>query len=268
MYGAFIGDINGSKYEFNNTHDYNLKLFEDDMRYTDDSVLTLAIMDTFNNFYGVDDDVFKDKLITKLIDFTNNDSRRGFGNMFYSWVNNYVHLPYNSCGNGSGMRVSSVAYVSKKLDEVKKYSKLVTEVTHNHPEGIKGAEAIAVAIFLAKNKTPINEIKDYIVKNYYPRILDMDYEDLKKNYYFKATCQESCPEAIFCFLISTSFEDALRKAITIGGDSDTIADMTCAIAEAYYGVSEEFKEKTREYLPKRYLEIIDKFVEKFINNNN
>jgi hypothetical protein len=170
----------------------------------------------------------------------------GFGGMFYQWVFNDNPGPYNSFGNGAAMRISPAGFAATSEWDAERLAETVTEVTHNHDEGIKGAKATAIAIVMARRGALKNEIRDRIVAEYYP--LDFRIDDIRDTYRFNESCQETVPQAIECFLESTSFEDAIRTAISLGGDSDTIAAITGAIAEAYYGVPSSIKEKALRYL--------------------
>ena len=170
-------------------------------------------------------------------------------------------MPYNSYGNGAGMRIAPVAYVGKTIEEVKFLSQIVTEVTHNHPEGIKAAEAIAVATFMAKQKESKLTIKKYLQKHYYP--LNVTLDEIRPTYTFDVTAQGSTPQAIVAFLESDSFEDAIRNAISIGGDSDTIAAMTGSIAEAFYGIPKEIETKALSYLTPDLKKIVKRFQQKY-----
>ena len=229
MFGALVGDIVGSFYEFNNAKSKEFSFFNSSTRFTDDSVLTLAISRYFLKFSTQEN---KGELINIVKDTTRKYINAGYGPSFLRWINNDSSLPYNSYGNGAGMRVSPVAYVASSLEEVIKLSDFVTSITHNHPEGIKGARSIATSIYLLLHGASKKEIKEYVEKNYYS--LDFDYEDLVKNYKFEISCQKSIPQAIYLFLISKDYVDALKNAISIGGDSDTISDMVLALSEAYY----------------------------------
>ena len=229
MFGALVGDIVGSFYEFNNAKSKEFSFFNSSTRFTDDSVLTLAISRYFLKFSTQEN---KGELINIVKDTTRKYINAGYGPSFLKWINNDSSLPYNSYGNGAGMRVSPVAYVASSLEEAIKLSDFVTSITHNHPEGIKGARSIATSIYLLLHGASKKEIKEYVEKNYYS--LDFDYEDLVKNYKFEISCQKSIPQAIYLFLISKDYVDALRNAISIGGDSDTISDMVLALSEAYY----------------------------------
>ena len=185
----------------------------------------------------------------------------GYGGRFHWWIFGDNTEPYNSFGNGSAMRVSSAGIAGKTLEETIMLSKKITEVTHNHPEGIKGAEAVAVAIFLAKTGHDIQSIKDYICKHYYS--IDFTLDEIRETYKFNETCMDTVPQALEAFFESISFEDAIRNAISIGGDSDTIACITGSIAEAYYGVSDELRTKAMSYLDKRLKGLLDEFEAKY-----
>ena len=240
MIGAFIGDTIGSSYEGDKLKTKDFELYTPYTHPTDDSVLTFAIEEALMKNYPLDlseEGILKLKKDTldSILSWVKANPKAGYGTNFIDWVlTSKDHKPYNSYGNGSAMRVSPVPYVCKNLEEVKIVSRAVTEITHNHIEGIKGAEAIAVSIYLSLHGKSKEEIKDYIVRNYYQELEDMSYNKLIKHYEVSVTCQGSVPQAICCFLESKDFEDALRSAISIGGDTDTIACMTCAIAEAYY----------------------------------
>lgn len=260
MIGAIIGDIVGSVYERDNIKSKDFELFKPYCRPTDDSMMTLAIMNALLLCNG-DYSALGDKAIECMQYIGRKQPFAGYGGGFKRWLFTQEPKPYNSFGNGSAMRVSGCAYAGKSLEEVKALSKAVTEVTHNHPEGLKGAEATAVAIFLAKNKYSIDEIRSYINENYYK--LDFTIDEIRDDYTFDVTCQGSVPQAIEAFLESTSFEDAIRTAISIGGDSDTIAAITGSIAGAYYGIPESIRQQALSYLGKMSLDIIEGFEEAF-----
>ena len=229
MFGALVGDIIGSHFEFNNTKSKDFTFFNDDTRFTDDSVLTLAISKYFLKFLK---EINKDELIKLVKETAQKYINAGYGPSFLRWINSNSSLPYNSYGNGAAMRVSPVAYVSNSLEETIKLSDFVTSITHNHEEGLKGARCIATSIYLLLHGATKSEVKEYVEKNYYQ--LNFDYQDLVQNYKFEISCQKSVPQAIYIFLISKNYIDALRNAISIGGDSDTISDMVLALSEAYY----------------------------------
>jgi type I restriction enzyme M protein len=185
----------------------------------------------------------------------------GYGGGFRRWLFSDNPQPYNSYGNGAAMRVSACGYVANSLNEAITLSKAVTEVTHNHPEGIKGAEATTVAVYLAKTGCSIAEIKDYINEHYYPMNFKLD--DIRDSYRFNETCQGTVPQAIMAFLESNNFEDAIRNAISIGGDSDTIAAITGGIAEAYYGIPADIRISALAYFDSRLIDILAEFENKY-----
>lgn len=229
MFGALVGDIIGSHFEFNNTKSKDFTFFNDDTRFTDDSVLTLAISKYFLTFLK---ETNKDELIKIVKETAQKYVNAGYGPSFLRWINSNSSLPYNSYGNGAAMRVSPVAYVSNSLEETIKLSDFFNSITHNHEEGLKGARCIATSIYLLLHGATKSEVKEYVEKNYYQ--LNFAYQDLVQNYKFEISCQKSVPQAIYIFLISKNYIDALRNAISIGGDSDTISDMVLALSEAYY----------------------------------
>ncbi len=232
--GSIIGDINGSIYEFNNVTTKEFALFDNAMHLTDDSVLTIATMSALTDSYGKDDHIILESFKKEYSDAYVKRPKAGYGNRFAKWAKSLDKEPYGSLGNGSAMRVSPVAYIAKDLDECLHLAKLSSQVTHNHIEGIKGAEATASAIYLALHNASKQEIKDYVADNFYPNIVGMTYSNLKKNWKFDATCPGTVPQAITVFLESTSFEDCIRSAIYLGGDCDTLAAIACSIAGPYY----------------------------------
>lgn len=226
MLGAIIGDVVGSIYEFNNIRTKGFPLLTKENKYTDDTVMTLAVLEILQNR------IFnKDYVIDTLKKWGRTYPNSGYGGRFSKWLFSDDRESYRSYGNGSAMRISPVGWYANSEREVKELTRLITEVTHSHEEGIKGAEVVAMCIYYAKIGKSKEFIKKYVEKYY---SLDFDYEDLRKNYCFNETCQESVPQAIYCFLISKDFEDCLRTTISIGGDCDTTASISCAIAEAYY----------------------------------
>ena len=225
--GAFLGDIVGSRFEWHNRKSKEFTMFHRKCMFTDDSVLTLAIMDIFNKHYQDDE-----AMITKTIQqWARSFPNSGFGSYFKKWIYLDDPKPYGSLGNGSAMRISPVAWYAKTEEELDKYVELFTNITHNSPEALKAAKVVAHMIFMAKNGSSMDELKTYANSQY---DLNFDYNDLVLNYQFDATSEGSVPHAIYCFLISNSLEDALRTAISIGGDSDTIGAICCSIAAAYY----------------------------------
>lgn len=257
MFGAIVGDIVGSVYEFNNIKTKDFRLFDPHCHFTDDTVMTFAIAEALRKTEKKNYKNLNKQCVKEMQKFGKDYPFAGYGTFFKGWLKEKNPQPYNSYGNGAAMRISSVAYFAKSLDEVKLLSDKVTSVSHNHPEGIKGAESAAVAIWLALNKKSKAEIKDYIEKHYYK--LDFDYDDLKENYTFNETSQDTVPQAIYCFLISNDFEDCLRTSVSIGGDTDTLCAISCAIAEAFYGIPERIHNQATAFLDKNLLKIYAKY---------
>lgn len=252
MFGAAIGDVVGSRWEFNNIKTKDFELFGKGCYATDDTVMTCAVAEVLVNKKQND----KDYIIDTLKKWGKKYPNAGYGGHFYGWVLGSDREPYNSFGNGSAMRVSAAGWIGETENEVKDLAKKVTEVTHNHPEGIKGAEVTATCIYYARKGKEKDFIKRY-VERYYS--LDFDYEELRKTYVHEAEiCQNTVPQAIYCFLISNSFEDCLRTTISIGGDCDTTAAISCAIAEAYYGGCGKLEKYVRNYLTEEMYEILRK----------
>lgn len=254
LYGALIGDIVGSKYEFDNIKTQKFKFFDFDMFFTDDTVMSVAIYQALKNTYLNDYKNLEQEVVKQMKLYGKEYPYCSYGNRFYSWLMSDDSKPYNSYGNGSAMRVSAVAYFSNNIEEVKRLSTIVTSVTHNHPEGIKGAMATAICIFMALNGSDKQEIKKYINENYYN--LDFRLDQIRDTYFFNETCQETVPQAIVAFLESENFEDCIRKGISIGGDSDTLCAIAGSIAEAYYGIEKKLKNKALSYLDKHLKQIV------------
>lgn len=268
MLGAIIGDIVGSRFEGSNHKGKDFELFDEECRATDDSVMTLAIakaiMET-EKIMNSEDDGMNDyySLLEKMTVRCMQEIGRkypyvGYGWWFSYWIFSDDPKPYNSFGNGAAMRISPVGHIAITESDVIKLSEVVTAVTHNHMEGIKGAEAVAMAIYMVRHGYTKEEIRQRIERDYYP--LDFTIEGIKDTYLFDASCQNTVPQAIVAFLESVSFEDAIRNAVSIGGDSDTIAAITGSIAEAYYTVPEDLKEKALTYLDDELYSIYDEWV--------
>ena len=230
-----------------------LGYFSGGSRFTDDTVMTLAIYKALKEC-DRDYQNLQQLTILNMKKLGRKYPLVGYGNNFNRWLMLPFAEPYNSYGNGSAMRVSPVAYFANNIDEVKKLSKIVTEITHNHEEGLKGAEAVAVSVWMALYGSTKEEIKEKIEQEYFN--LDFYYKDLVQNYSFDESCQGSVPQAIYAFLISNSFEDTIRTCVEMGGDADTMGAIAGAIAGAYYGIPKELKEKAKEYLTNDLLEIL------------
>ena len=241
MLGAIIGDMVGSVYEFDNHRSKVFPFFAKDCFPTDDSIMTIAlakaIMENNGKAEGLSGQAVKwMRLIGRQ--YVN----CGYGRRFYDWMFSDVPQPYGSYGNGAAMRVSACGWAASNIKEAKKLSYAVTCVTHDHPEGIKGAEATACAIYLARTGSSKEDIRRYLEENYYK--LDFTLDSIRHTYRFDGSCQGTVPQAIEAFLESESFEDAIRNAISIGGDSDTLAAITGGIAEAYYDIPEQLQTET------------------------
>lgn len=258
MLGAIFGDIVGSVYEFNNTHDYNFRLLSDSSEITDDSVMTLAVARGLMNSFGKCDSEIKKELIDSMKELGKRYPYAGYGSKFFYWVLGDDRKPYNSFGNGSAMRVSSAGWMFDSLEETEHVAGLTAAVTHNHPEGIKGAKATAAAIFMARTGRSKAEIRKYI-ESVYHYDLDKNMKDIVSKGHGQEICQVSVPQALVCFLLSDSYIDTIRKAVSIGGDSDTIACIAGSFAEAFYGMDEEYIEETMKRLPDNLKDIVTAF---------
>lgn len=257
MLGAIIGDIVGSIYEFDNIKTKDFDFFNEDCMFTDDTVLTLATANALRKWNRQDGIVrFKEMLIDEFHKFGAVYPDCGFGGYFYQWVRRKKRTPYGSYGNGSAMRVSQVGWFANSMEEVVELAKASAEITHNHPEGIKGAVATTVAIYLARIGKTKEEIKEYITDNYY--VIDFTLDDIRPTYDFNESCQGTVPQALEAFFESNSFEDAIRNAISVGGDSDTLAAITGGIAEAYYGIEDDMKEMALSYLDNDLLKVYNR----------
>lgn len=260
MIGAIIGDVVGSRFEFNNYKGKKFPLFTSDCFITDDSVMTVAVCDAFNKTYP-EHKYLGLQTIKSMREIGRRYPHCGYGGGFARWMFSETTSPYNSYGNGAAMRVSACGWVGKTLDEVKNLSAQVTCVTHNHPEGLKGAEATAVAIWLARKGYAKDDIRQYVEDNYYD--LNFTLDQIRPKYRFNETCQETVPQAIAAFLESNDFEDAIRNAISLGGDSDTLAAITGSIAEAFYGVPDWIKDSVMRFLTPELKKILEEFNQTF-----
>ena len=274
MYGAMIGDIVGSKYEFDNIKTKEFPVFSQGCDYTDDSVMTAAVAKAILLSREAqsrnENRTFEFFLIQQMRSFGARYPypQGAYGGRFVQWLRAKYPEPYHSFGNGSAMRVSPCALVAVTLEEAQALARISAKVTHNHPEGIKGAEAVASAIFLAKTGCSKEEIKDYIAANYYHLTESVD--EIRKTYRFDESCQGTVPQAITAFLESESFEDAIRNAISMGGDSDTVGAITGSIAWTYYWRQDtayqidmlpedlqQIKDRASIYIPTEFAELAE-----------
>ena len=259
MYGAILGDMIGAPYEFDRggkTKEF--PLFSRYSQFTDDSVMTIAVAEALLDTLGQDDDAVKAALIKSMQKWGKRYPDAGYGVMFYSWLWTANPKPYGSYGNGSAMRVSSAGWLYDTLDATRHAARLTAEVTHNHPEGIKGAEAIASAIYLARTGRTKQEIRDYIIGEF-GYDLSRTCDEIRPTYRHIETCQETVPEAITAFLEGDGFEDVIRTAVSLGGDCDTLTCIAGGIAEAFYAIPSEMTESCRARLPEDMLQVLDRF---------
>ena len=257
MIGAILGDIVGSRFEFRNHLGKEFVFFGPGCRFTDDTVMTCAVaqalMDCKKDFSDL-----SEKTVAAMQRIGRQYPNCGYGARFIHWMFADDPQPYNSYGNGSAMRVSPAGFVAHDVEEAKKLSAAVTCVSHNHPEGMKGAEATAVAIVMARQGKTKEEIRA-VMEQYYDLSTTVDEYREQWQGHGREICQVSLPQALVCFLEGESYEDVIRNCISIGGDSDTIAAIAGGIAEAYYGVPEEMKARLEEYLTPQLMEIVENF---------
>ena len=261
MYGAILGDMIGAPYEFdrgNKSKDF--PLFSKESQFTDDTAMTIAVADALLGLdKDADDEAVHHEVTKSMRTWGRKYPYAGYGGRFHNWLfTHWQPKPYGSWGNGSAMRVSSVGWLFGSIEETRRYAKLTAEVTHNHPEGIKGAEATASAIFMARTGATKDEIKNYIIHEF-GYDLSRTCDEIRPGYHHVESCQETVPEAITAFLEGNSFEDVIRTAVSLGGDCDTLTCIAGAMAEAFYGVPEDMKTECRSRLPEDMLEVLDRF---------
>ena len=259
MYGAILGDMIGAPYEFdrgNKTKEF--PLFVKRSHFTDDSVMTVAVAEALLNTLDKAPEEIRAAVVRSMQKWGRKYPNAGYGGKFYWWLKDSDPQPYNSWGNGSAMRVSAAGWLFGTMEETRDAARLTAEVTHNHPEGIKGAEAMAAAIFLARTGSTKEEIREYIVREF-GYDLSRTCDEIRPDYRHVESCQQTVPEAITAFLEGTDFEDVIRTAVSLGGDCDTLTCIAGGIAEAFYGVPEELKEECRKRLPEDMREVLDRF---------
>ena len=260
MYGAILGDIIGSPFEFDRGNKTkNFELFSWGAEFTDDTVMTIAVCEGLLDA-GLDreEEIMKRILVHHLQRWGHEYPYAGYGARFGWWLNQKNPEPYNSFGNGSAMRVSAVAWLCDSIDRVRDVARITAEITHNHPEGIKGAESTAAAIFLARTGHTKSEIRDYISTNF-GYDLTRTCDEIRPNYFHVENCQRTVPEAITAFLEGEDFEDVIRTAVSLGGDCDTLTAIAGSIAEGFYGVPEHLKVECRKRLPEEMLRVLELF---------
>ena len=260
MYGAILGDMIGAPYEFDRgdkTKDF--PLFSRGSEFTDDSVMTIAVAEALLGLgRDADDETVRQAVTRSMQAWGRKYPYAGYGGRFRGWLTERDPQPYNSWGNGSAMRVSPVGWLYDTIEETRKYAGLTAEVTHNHPEGIKGAESTSSAIYLARTGSSKEDIKDYIVREF-GYDLSRTCDEIRPYYHHVESCQETVPEAIMAFLEGMDFEDVIRTAVSLGGDCDTLTCIAGSIAEAFYGVPDELKAECRKRLPGDMLAVLERF---------
>ena len=261
MYGAILGDIIGSPFEFDRgdkTKEFDL--FTKGCDFTDDSVMTIAVGEALLAV-GPEATVkeIEEAVVTNMQDWGKRYPYAGYGGRFRYWLRERNPKPYGSYGNGSAMRVSAVGWLYDSLERTREVARATANVTHNHPEGIKGAEATASAIYMARNESSKEEIKEYIEREFHYN-LDRTLDEIRPGYHMDETCQRTVPEAMIAFLESQDFEDAIRNAVSLGGDTDTLGAITGSIAEAFYGISDVLIAECRSRIDEGLMtDILDEF---------
>ena len=262
MYGAILGDIIGSPYEFDRgDKTKTFPLFSNESRFTDDTVMTLAVAEAFldaRDAGDTTDDALRAALIRRMQDYGARYPDAGYGGRFTKWLASDDPEPYNSYGNGSAMRVSAAGWLFQDLPAVLHAARLSAEVTHNHPEGVKGAQATAAAIFLSRTGSSKGEIRAFI-QSQFGYDLSRTCDQIRPTYHHVLSCQETVPQAITAFLEGEDFEDVIRTAISLGGDCDTLGAIAGSMAEAFYGVPDDLKAACRARLTPHLLEVLDRF---------
>ena len=260
MLGAIIGDIIGSRFEFDRGNkSKEFVLFTSECDYTDDTVMTIAVAEALlESGKDADEKIIKSNLIKSMKKWGQKYPDSGYGARFIDWVLSDEPQPYGSYGNGSGMRVSPVGWLYDTLERTREVARWTAEVTHNHPEGIKGAESTASAIYLARNNASKEEIEQYIIDEF-GYDLSRTLDDIRPTYFHVEDCMHTMPEAFECFLESESYEDCIRNVMYIGGDTDTLGAIAGAIAEAFWGIPVLMAAKATEYLPEDIQAVINRF---------
>lgn len=263
MYGALLGDMIGAPYEFDRGNkSKEFPLFCEYSSFTDDSVMTIAVAEALLDCRFRSDEEIRAGLIESMRKWGRKYPNAGYGRNFYHWLRAKHPEPYGSHGNGSAMRVSSAGWLFDTIEETRHMAQLSAEVTHNHPEGIKGAEATAAAIFLARTGHSKEEIRDYTVQEF-DYDLSRTCDQIRPGYYHNESCQKTVPEAITAYMEGEDFEDVIRTAVSLGGDCDTLTCIAGSIAEAFYGVPAILKTECRKRLPEDMLDVLDRFAEEY-----
>ena len=268
MYGAILGDMIGAPYEFDRgdkTKDF--PLFSADSQFTDDTVMTIAVAEALLDTMGQSDEAVRAAVVRSMQKWGRKYPHAGYGGRFRGWLRTANPKPYGSYGNGSAMRVAAAGWLFDSLETTRHMARLTADVTHNHPEGIKGAEATASAIFLARTGKTKDEIKDCIVREF-GYDLSRTCDEIRPAYHHDESCQRTVPEAVTAFLEGTDFEDVIRTAVSLGGDCDTLTCIAGSIAEAFYGVPDALIAACRERLPQDIIRVVDWFRQHFTEAKN
>ena len=263
MYGAILGDIIGSPFEFDRgdkTKEFDL--FTKGCDFTDDSVMTIAVGEALLAV-GPEATVkeIEEAVVANMQDWGKRYPHAGYGGSFRHWLKEKNPKPYGSYGNGSAMRVSAAGWLYDSIERTREVARATANVTHNHPEGIKGAEATASAIYMARNGFSKEEIKEYIEREFHYN-LNRTLDEIRPGYHHIESCQETVPEALTAFMEGADFEDVVRTAVSLGGDCDTLTCIAASIAEAFYGLPDNMRGECRKRLPKDMLGILDRFDER------
>ena len=259
MYGAILGDMIGAPYEFDRGRKTKeFPMFIKESQFTDDSVMTVAVAEALLDTPGGSEAEGKAALVRSMQKWGHRYPNAGYGGMFWHWLRAKDPKPYGSFGNGSAMRVAAAGWLYETLEETRQAARWTAEVTHNHPEGVKGAESVAAAIWLARHGSSKEEIRDYITREF-GYDLSRSCDEIRPGYHHVETCQQTVPEAITAFLEGEDFEDVIRTAVSLGGDCDTLTCIAGSMAEAFYGIPEELTAECRNRLPKDMLAVLDRF---------
>lgn len=262
MYGAILGDMVGAPYEYDRSEKRkDFPLWIESSRKTDDTVMTLAVAEALLNTRFASDDKIRDAVIRAMKKYGKIYPYEGYGSRFSWWLSSKDSEPYGSFGNGSAMRVSAAGWLFNSIEKTREVARITAEVTHNHPEGIKGAESVASIIFLARTGHSKDEIRQYVIDEF-KYDLSKTCDEIRPTYHHVESCQETVPQAITAFLEGTSFEDVIRNAVSLGGDCDTLTCIAGSMAEAMYGVPEDMKQEVRNRLLSfpDLLAVLDRFV--------
>ena len=259
MYGAVLGDMIGAPYEFDRGSKTKVfPLFTAGSRFTDDSVMTIAVAEALLETGEASPEEIRAAVVRSMQKWGGKYPDAGYGRRFSGWLTETDPQPYGSWGNGSAMRVSSAGWLYDTLEKTRQAARLTAEVTHNHPEGIKGAEAAACAIFMARTGSAKEQIREYAEQEF-GYDLSRTCDEIRPDYHHVESCQQTVPEALTAFLEGTDFEDVIRTAVSLGGDCDTLTCIAGGVAEGFYGVPEELKEECRKRLPQDMRGVLCRF---------